>query len=482
MPHIQGRDRHSEVQFPPTLDDYIDAENPVRFIDAFVDQLDLAALGFVRVEAAVEGRPGYHPGDLLKLYLYGYLNRIRSSRGLERETHRNVELMWLLKQLRPDHKTIADFRKVHSDALRGVCREFTQLCQELELFGGELVAIDGSKFLAVNSRRRNFTVDKLQKILKAVDEQIEGYLSELELQDAAVPPLEQTERLQRKLERLHERKAKHEALQVQMIEQGQTQLSLTDPDSRRMVDGPNTPICYNVQTAVDAKHKLIVAHAVTNEVSDQLWLAPMALQAQAVMDVEAIEAVADRGYYDSQNVKQCVDAGITPYVSKPPTSKNGPLGRFTKEAFTYDGELDVYRCPAGARLTFRFETTQKGRRLLNYELPSRVCRNCELKTQCTDATRGRRIRRWEDEHLLEEMRDRVKANPQRMKQRREIVEHPFGTLKRGMNQGYFLCRGLTKVRGEMSLSILSYNLKRVFNILGTEAMITGLTVKRTIKE
>ncbi|MBW4542428.1 MAG: IS1182 family transposase [Myxacorys chilensis ATA2-1-KO14] len=482
MPHIQGRDRHSEVQFPPTLDDYIDAENPVRFIDAFVDQLDLAALGFVRVAAAVEGRPGYHPGDLLKLYLYGYLNRIRSSRGLERETHRNVELMWLLKQLRPDHKTIADFRKVHSDALRGVCRQFTQLCKELELFGGELVAIDGSKFLAVNSRRRNFTVDKLQKILKEVDEQIEGYLSELEQQDAAVPALEQSERLQRKLERLHERKAKHEALQAQMTELGQTQLSLTDADSRRMVDGPHASICYNVQTAVDAKHKLIVAHEVTNEVSDQLWLAAMALQAQEVMDVEEIEAVADRGYYDSQNVKQCVDAGITPYVSKPPTSKNGPLGRFTKEAFTYDGELDVYRCPAGERLTFRFEATQKGRMMRNYELPSRVCRNCELKMQCTDAARGRRIRRWEDESLLEEMRDRVKANPQRMKQRREIVEHPFGTLKCGMNQGYFLCRGLTKVRGEMSLSILSYNLKRVFNILGTEAMIAGLTVKKTVKE
>ncbi|MBD1847357.1 IS1182 family transposase [Cyanobacteria bacterium FACHB-63] len=482
MPHIQGRDRHSEVQFPLMLDDYIDAENPVRFIDAFVDQLDLAALGFVRVEAAAEGRPGYHPGDLLKLYLYGYLNRIRSSRALERETHRNVELMWLLKQLRPDHKTIADFRKVHSDALRGVCRQFTQLCKELELFGGELVAIDGSKFLAVNSRRRNFTVDKLQKILKEVDEQIEGYLSELEQQDAAAPFLEQTERLQRKLEGLHERKAKHEGLQAQMIEQGQTQLSLTDPDSRRMVDGPNAPICYNVQTAVDAKHKLIVAHEVTNDVSDQLWLAPMALQAQEVMEVEEIEAVADRGYYDSQNVKQCVDAGITPYVSKPPTSKNGPLGRFTKEAFTYDGELDVYRCPAGESLTFRFEAMQKGRMMRNYELPSRVCRNCELKTQCTDAARGRRIRRWEDESLLEEIRDRVKANPQKMKQRREMVEHPFGTLKRGMNQGYFLCRGLTKVRGEMSLSILSYNLKRVFNILGVEAMIAGLTVKRTVKK
>lgn len=484
MPHIQGRDRHSEVQFPPILDDYIDAENPVRFLDAFVDQLDLAALGFGRVEAAVEGRPGYHPSDLLKLYLYGYLNRIRSSRALERETHRNVELMWLLKRLRPDHKTIADFRKVHSDALRGVCREFTQLCKELELFGGELIAVDGSKFLAVNSRERNFGMAKLQAILKGVDEEIERYLKDLEQQDAemaAVPP-EKTERLHRKLERLKQRKATREAIQAEMIAQGATQISLTDPDSRYMVGGTGAVVGYNVQTAVDAKHKLIVAHEVTNEVTDQLWLASMALQAQEVMDVEEIEAVADRGYYDSHNVKQCVDAGITPYVSKPPTSKNGPLGRFTKEAFIYDVDLDIYRCPAGERLTFRFEATQKGRMMRHYEVPSLVCRNCELKTQCTDAARGRRIRRWEDEYLLEEMRDRVKANPQRMKQRREMVEHPFGTLKRGMNQGYFLCRGLTKVRGEMSLSILSYNLKRVFNILGVEAMIAGLTVKRTANE
>lgn len=482
MPHIQGRDRHSEVQFPPTLDEYIDAENPVRFIDAFVDQLDLAALGFVRVEAAVEGRPGYHPGDLLKLYLYGYLNRIRSSRGLERETHRNVELMWLLKQLRPDHKTIADFRRVHSDALRGVCREFTQLCKELELFGGELVAIDGSKFLAVNSRRRNFTVDKLQKILKDVDEQIEGYLRELEQQDAAASPAEQTERLQRKLERLHERKAQHEALQAQMNELGQTQLSLTDPDSRRMVDGPNTPICYNVQTAVDAKHKLIVAHEVTNEVTDQTLLAAMALQAQEAMDAEAMAVVADRGYYDAENVKQCLDAGIRPDVAKPPTSKNGPLGRFTKQAFIYDAQADEYECPAGERLTFRYESVEKGRQKRHYKRSASVCRACELREQCTANPAGRRISRWVEEHLLEEMRERVKANPQRMQQRREMVEHPFGTLKRGMNQGYFLCRGLTQVRSEMSLSILSYNLKRVINILGVEAMIAALAVKRTVNK
>lgn len=484
MPHIQGRDRHSEVQFPPMLDDYIDAENPVRFLDAFVDQLDLAALGFERVTAAVEGRPGYHPGDLLKLYLYGYLNRIRSSRALERETHRNVELMWLLKQLRPDHKTIADFRKVHSDALRGVCREFTRLCKELELFGGELIAIDGSKFVAVNSRDRNFGMAKLQAILKGVDEEIERYLKDLEQQDAemaAVQP-EKTERLHRKLERLRKRKATHEAIQAEMMAQGATQISLTDPDSRHMVGGTGAVVGYNVQTVVDAKHKLIVAHEVTNDATDQLCLAPMALRAQAAMEVEQIKAVADRGYYDAQNVKQCVDAGVTPYVAKPPTSKNGPLGRFTKEAFIYDAQADEYECPAGERLTFRYESVEKGRLKRHYKRSASVCRACDLREHCTANLAGRKISRWVDEHLLEEMRERLKANPQLMRQRREMSEHPFGTLKRGMNQGYFLSRGLTKVRGEMSLSILSYNLKRVFNILGVEAMLAGLAAKRTVNE
>lgn len=482
MPHIQGRDRHTELQFPPTLDEYVSSENPVRFIDAFVDQLDLAALGFARVTAAVEGRPGYAPGELLKLYLYGYCNRIRSSRALERETHRNVELMWLLKQLRPDHKTIADFRKVHSEALRGACREFTQLCKEMELFGGELVAIDGSKFLALNNRRRNFTVDKLQKIFKEVDEQLALYLNELEQQDAeAATAPEQTERLQHKLERLYERKAKHEALQTQMQAQGQTQLSLTDPDSRRMIDGNSTSICYNVQTAVDAKHKLIVAHTVTNDVTDQLWLSAMALQAQKALDVEAMDVVADRGYYDAQNIKQCLDAGMTPYVAKPPTSKSGPQGRFTKDAFVYDAETDAYTCPAGERLSFRYESLEKGRQKRHYKHSAAACRDCQLRAQCTVNTAGRRISRWIDEHLLEAMRERVHAKPQMMRRRRELVEHPFGTLKRGMQQGYFLCRGLTKVRGEMSLSILAYNLKRVFNILGVEPMLAALAARKTAK-
>jgi transposase len=480
MPHIQGADRHSDVQFPPTLDEYISDENSVRFIDAFVDQLDLQELGFARVSAAIEGRPGYHPGDLLKLYIYGYLNRIRSSRALERETHRNVELMWLLKQLKPDHKTIADFRRDHSEALRGVCRQFTQLCKDLELFGGELVAIDGSQFLAVNSRRRNFTTEKLQKALKEIDEQIATYLSELEQQDgetASVQVLLTPEQLQRKLERLNERKANPETLAKQLADSGETQISLTDPDSRSMITGARAEVCYNVQTAVDAKHGLIVEHEITNDVSDQAWLAKMAKRAKETLEVDAFDVVADRGYYDGDEVKQCLEADITPYIAKPLTSVNQHRGRFIKQDFRYDAQQDVYHCPGGAQLEFRFDTIEKGRHIRYYK--TAACRDCPLKEQCTQNKEGRRITRWVDEHLLEAMDTRVKANPQVMKQRSATVEHPFGTLKRGMNQGYFLCRGFVKVKAEMSLSVLAYNLKRVINILGIDAMIASLTAMKT---
>lgn len=268
MPHIQGVSRETVLLFPPSIDEYVSASNPVRFIDAFVDQLELAGLGFERVTAAIEGRPGYHPADLLKLYIYGYLNRIRSSRALERESYRNIEVMWLLKKLSPDHKTIADFRKVHSDALRGVCREFTQVCKELELFGGELIAVDGSKFLAVNSRKRNFSTTQLKQILQEVDEQIATYLSQLDEQDAQAPVEDKqpTQALPAKLVRLQERKAKHEAMQAQLVESGETQISLTDPESRSMIYGRTTEVCYNVQTAVDSQHGLIVAHEVANDV------------------------------------------------------------------------------------------------------------------------------------------------------------------------------------------------------------------------
>jgi len=473
MPHIQGMDRQAVVRFPPSLDEYIAAENPVRFIDAFVDSLDLESLGFARVKAADTGRPPYHPGDLLKLYIYGYLNRIRSSRRLEKEAGRNVEVMWLLKKLKPDHKTISDFRKDNLEPLKRVCREFTVLCKRLELFGGELAAIDGSKFKAVNSRRRNYNKKKVERALKRIEEKIEGYLSEMgegDRQEAEGGRLTEEE-LKDKISQLLVRQEKYEQLQ-QELESGASQVSLTDPGSRSMPVGMGTDVCYNVQIGVDSKHKLIVEHKVTNAVTDQGQLASMALRTKETLGVESLDVVADKGYYDGQQVKACEEEGIRPYISKPQTSANKKRGLYTKADFTYDAEGNIYRCPHGAELTFRFETEEKGRHIRYYA--TTACRDCPFKEQCTRNKRGRRITRWVDEHILEAMAQRVQERPDIMKERQAIVEHPFGTMKRAMQQGYFLLRGLVKVAAEMSLTVLAYNIKRVITILGVEKMIAAL--------
>jgi transposase len=474
MPHLQGVSRDAVILFPPTLDEYIVADNPVRFIDAFIDSLNLQALGFERVVAATEGRPAYQPGDLLKLYLYGYLNRARSSRRLECEAGRNLELMWLLKKLTPDHKTIADFRKDNLEALQQVCREFTQLCKELELFGGELVAIDGSKFLAVNRRGRNYTPEKLKRALKEIDEKITRYLTELDRQDTEEQTftLVTADELQTKIARLRVRQAHYQTVQTQLEQSGQPQLSLTDPDSRSMPAGQRTVVGYNVQTAVDSKNKLIVAHEVTNAVTDQGQLAPMAAQAKQTLGVERLDATADKGYYDGEQVEQCLAQGVTPYIPKPHTSVNQQRGLYTKDDFRYDREQDCYRCPAEARLDFRFEVVERGRATRYYA--TAACRTCAVRARCTQNKGGRRITRWAGEQLLDDMAERVKLHPEIVAQRKALSEHPFGTIKRAMGQGYFLMKGLLKVRAEMSLTVLAYNLKRVLNLLGVPKLIAAV--------
>jgi transposase len=431
--HIQGTNRHEEILFPERLDDSISEDNPVRFIDTFVDELDLATLGFQRVKAAATGRPAYHPGALLKLYIYGYLYRLRSSRRLEQESHRHIELLWLLKKLSPDHKTLANCRRDHLQPLRQVCRAFTLLCKQLDLFSGELVAIDGSKFKAVNAKERNFTRSKLQRLLPQIDERIEAYLQELERGDTeddhGAPGGARAEQRQAKIEARKQRKLLYETFQAQLQTSDQEQHSLTDPDSRSMKlgKGGGTEVCYNVQTAVDAKHKLILACAVTNETSDRNWLSSMALQAKAVLE-SPFETVADMGYYHGDEVKACLEAGITPYIARPLTSANKKLGLFSTEDFRYDGTTDTSQCPAGERLTFRFDTVELGRHIRYYA--TAACKVCTIKQACTRSKEGRRITRWVDEHLLEEMAQRVRRRPEVMKRRKELVEHPFGTMKR----------------------------------------------------
>jgi len=477
MDHIEGANRDQLILFPQSLDEYISEDNPVRFIDAFVEGLDPEALGFSHSVLKETGRPPYHPGVLLKLYIYGYLNRIRSSRLLEKEAHRNVEVIWLTGRLAPDHKTIANFRRDNGKAVREVCRAFTRFCRDLDLFGGELVAIDGSKFKAVNNKGRNFTDRRLKRAMKDIEKKIDAYLDELDENDENDPDEYRptAEELKEKIKTLRERMKKYKGLQKQMKESGESQISLTDPDSRSMplAGGPRTQVSYNVQVSVDEKHKLIVDHAVTNQVTDRSLLGQMAKRAKHILGVEELDVLADMGYYDGQQVKDCLDEGITPYIPKPDTSANKKLGLFTKKDFRYDPELDCYCCPAGQKLTFRFQREEKGR-IRRYYATS-ACSNCSIKSKCTRSKTGRRISRWDYEEVMEEMQLRVQLCPDKVKLRKQLAEHPFGTIKHHMNQGHFLMKGLPNVGAEMSLSVLAYNLKRVIKILGVPTMVQALS-------
>ena len=474
MAYIAGTDRTQAVLLPEVLDDYVAAANPVRFLDAWVARLDLEGLGFQRAVPAETGRPGYDPGDLLRLYLYGYLNRIRSSRRLEQETHRNVELMWLLRRLRPDFKTIADFRRDHAKALKGAYRECVLLCRRLGLFGGELLAIDGSKFRAANARNRSYTAGQLATLQRDIDRTVARYLRELARQDDVEAGTEgpSAAALQEQIAALQQRRAHYETLQQQLAASGETALSLTDPDSRSMMSSGRIEVSYNVQTVVDAKHKLIVAQDVTNAAGDRDQLSPMAAAAQEILQSPAPVVVADQGYYHGTEIKACLDAGITPLVPRPHTSANEARGLFTKDDFRYDPAQDGYRCPAGQTLTYRSTTVELGRTIRNYR--TSVCAHCALKPRCTRNKDGRKITRWEDEGVLEAMGQRLRRDRALFAQRKALSEHPFGTMKRAMDQGYFLLRGLSKVRGEFSLTALAYNLKRVLNIVGVPGLLAAL--------
>jgi transposase len=468
MGHIQGANRHEVLLFPERLDDYRAEDTPVRFLAAFVDELDLGACGFRRAVPAATGRPGSAPGDLLKRYRYGYLCRLRSSRRLEQETQRNVELLWLLKPLRPDHKTMANFRKHTLEPLRQVCRTLTRLCKKLDLFGAELSAIDGRKFRAVNSKERSFTQGKLKKLIVQIDERVAAYLKALEHSDdqeeRGTGGGARAEALAAKIEALKQRKLLYEGFQAQLLCCGQAQLSLTDPESRAMRRGKGrgTGIGYNVQTAVDAKHKLIVACEVTNDPGDRDWLSPMALQAKEVLACR-FDAVADVGYYHGYEVRACLEAGITPSVSRPITSAHGKLGRFSEDDFTYDRATDTYRCPAGALLTFRFDTVELGRHL-RYDATS-ACTGGARKPRCTRNNGGRRMTRWVDAQRLEEMAPRVRSRPEVMKRRQELGEHPVGTMKRGWDHGDLRMRGLEQVRTGFRVTVLADTLRRVLNLV-----------------
>jgi len=470
---IEGQCRTQTVLLPECLEDFVAEDNPVRVIEAFVEILDLGTLGFESVKAAATGRPAYHPSVLLKIYLYGYLNRVQSSRRLERETQRNVELMWLTGRLTPDFKTIADFRKDNGPAIRNVCRQFIVLCRQLELFSDAVVAIDGSKFKAVNNRDKNFTSAKMQRRLAAINESIERYLTSMDTAERAEPEVAALKkgRLQEKIDALKQKMQELQAIEVKMNAAADKQVSLTDPDARSMKNREGGIVGYNVQTAVDAEHHLIVAHEVVTDGVDRDQLAPMAEQARQAIGTEALTVVADRGYFKSEQILECTKAGITPLVPKPLTSNSRAEGRFDKQDFIYVAADDEYRCPAGERAIRRFTTVENGLTIHKYW--SSACPRCPIRAQCTTSD-YRRITRWEHEAVLDAMQERLDRQPDIMRVRRQTAEHPFGTLKLWMGASHFLTRTLQHVRTEMSLHVLAYNLKRVMRILGIGGMLKAL--------
>ena len=472
---VEGEDRTQVALLPECLDDYIEAENPVRVIDVFVDELALGELGFAGVEPLATGRPSYHPAVLLKIYIYGYLNRIQSSRRLEREAQRNVELMWLTGRLRPDFKTIANFRKDNGRAIRNVCRQFVALCQKLDLFTQAVVAIDGSKFKAVNNRDRNFTRAKLKRRLEQIDESIARYLSQLDTADRHEGAVAQAKvgRLKDKIVILKKQMQGLKAMELRLREAPDEQISLTDPDARSMAtSGRGTGIVgYNVQTAVDAKNHLIVAHEVTNVGNDRGQLAMMAEQARAATGIQELTVVADRGYFSGDEILACAQAGITPFVPKPLNSNSKAEGRFGKPDFIYIASDDEYRCPAGQRLIKRFTTVEAGMTLNIYW--SSACPRCPIKAQCTTGSE-RRVRRWVHEAVIDAMQERLDRDPEKMRVRRQTAEHPFGTIKFWMGATHFLMRTLERVRTEMSLHVLAFNLKRLMQLLGIGGLLAAM--------
>jgi len=468
---IEGKNREQSTLFPERVDDYVEEGSVVRVIDVVIDRLDITGLGF-KSEPAATGRPGYHPRTMLKIYAYGYLNQVHSSRRLEREARRNVELMWLTSRLSPDFKTIADFRKDNGQAIRLVCREFVMLCRKLNLLGDTL-AIDGSKFKAVNNRDKNFTRAKMKRRIAEVEASIERYLDNLDDADQAAPP-DDARPIKDKIAALEDEMDRLKKLEVRMLESQDQQLSLTDPDARSMKSRGSGVVGYNVQTAVDVKHHLIVTHEVTNIGIDRRQLSPMAIKAKSIVAPDLddpLTVIADQGYYRGEELLACEQANITAYVAKSDTSGKKGKGEFNRNEFRYIAEDDEYECPAGERLIYRFTREEAGKKIRRYW--ASACVRCLIKSQCTPSD-YRRVSRWEHEAVVEDAEARLADYPDAMRIRRATVEHPFGTLKAWMGSTHFLTKTLEHVSTEMCLHVLAYNLKRVINLVGTRRLIEAI--------
>ncbi|HGM9945912.1 TPA: IS1182 family transposase [Providencia rettgeri] len=473
--HITGQSRHQSTLFPEIMDDFVSEDNPVRVIDVFVEHLDLLDLGFENVNPKSTGRPSYHPAMMLKLYIYGYLNRIQSSRRLEKECNRNVELMWLLERLSPDFKTIANFRKDNAKGIKNVCRKFVELCRQLNMFEDAVFAIDGSKFKAVNNKSKNYTPSKVQFHIERVEKSIEKYLSQMDAKDENEKESGSTVAAS-KLAWLKQRLVELKALEKQVNEHPDKQISQTDPDARLMkTHHMERQVCYNVQTAVDTKHHLIVYHDIVMTI-DRGQLTLVAEQVQKVLGKKLITVLADKGYFSRNDIKDAYDQGITVNVPQTDTSGSESKGIFNKSLFKYDNYSDLYICPAGKGLQKRMKVMEKDVELDVY-FNNLACNECSIRSQCTTSKKEpRRIRRWIHESIIDDMQRRLDENPEFPVIRKQSVEHPFGTIKMWMGATHFLTKRLKNVSTEISLSVLAYNLKRMMTILGTAGLMTAINL------
>lgn len=473
---IEGVGRGQSVLFPDRLDDWIGEDSVVRVVDFFIEELDLQRLGFARSAPARTGRPGYHPAVLLKLFIYGYLNRIPSSRRLEREAGRNVEVMWLTGKLVPDHKTIADFRRDNGPGIRKVCAQFVELCRRIGTLKGDCVAIDGSKFKAVNNRDRNFTKGKIASRIAHLEADVDRYITEMvriDRQEEGEARTEKVDHLSRRYGRIRQEIDRLKAMDQALADAPDGQISLTDPDARSMSTSARNSglVGYNVQSAVDTETHLIVAHEVTNQGFDREQLSPMATAAKEALGREDLHAIADKGYFSGPEILACHEAGITTTVPRPATSGNAAKGMYVKADFVYDAGRDVYVCPAGEHLTYRYTTEERGIPIRRYWING--CKTCPLRINCTTGNE-RRISRWEREDLIDDMDSRLGRDPDYMTLRRCTVEHPFGTIKAWMGSTHFLTRRLTNVRSEMALNVLAYNIKRMVALLGVGGLMRAM--------
>lgn len=478
MHHIQGIAREQNLLLPPSLEECIRKDSPVWVIDAFVESVDLEKLGFHGVKPAQTGRPRYNPRHMSKLYLYGFTELEASTRVMERETHRNIEVMWLVEGVKPDFKTIADFRRENKESLIRLGREFIVWCNQMNLLGKELIAVDGSKFGASNALRRSATKEYLQRVLREAEVEIQEYLKRLEEREAQEEQEGMAERedWQAKVQQMQKNQQRYTELLQTLEEKGGNQVCLTDPDSRVMKTQGVFQPSYNVQTVIDSKHHLIVDQEVVQEGNDKQQLAKMAIRAQEVLGVEQVEVVADSGYYSGEEIARCEERGMTCYVPPIPLKDPRKTGIFSAERFVYDRARDGYRCPAGATLTYQREEKTRGRMRRIYQTPA--CVSCVLKEQCTKAKTGKTVYRTKGQLQREQMQQRLHQHPEKVKLRQWIVEHPFGTLKRSLKHGQLLLRGWANVKVEISLRVLAYNIKRVIQILGIEKFREALKQKR----